>query len=127
MMNNTKESIHYADEMWISDLPHNFLQTIHHKIEEPCTLQMCLEEMLQKNNNSQLHEQFNPLSANSDQDQFSPNNIHTLSTDKLWELIKWSPKKKCLDLLSNSLDSFFKEMYGDQFGELVCGYWGLKG
>ena len=47
MMNNTKESIHYADEMWISDLPHNFLQTIHHKIEEPCTLQMCLEEMLQ--------------------------------------------------------------------------------
>ena len=33
-----------------------------------------------------------PLSSNSDQDQFSPNNIHTLSTDKLWELIKWSPK-----------------------------------
>ena len=26
---------------------------------------------------------FNPLSANSDQDQFSPNIIHTLSTDKL--------------------------------------------
>ena len=25
---------------------------------------------------------FNPVSANSDQDQFSPNNIHTLSTDK---------------------------------------------
>ena len=24
-----------------------------------------------------------PLSPNSDQDQFSPNNIHTLSTDKL--------------------------------------------
>ena len=20
-----------------------------------------------------------------------------------------------------------KEMYGDQFGEFVCGYWGLKG
>ena len=36
-------------------------------------------------------------------------------------------EKKCLDLLSNSLNSFFKEMYGDQFGELVCGYWGLKG
>ena len=27
---------------------------------------------------------FNPLSPNSDQDQFSPNNIHTLPTDKLW-------------------------------------------
>ena len=70
---------------------------------------------------------FNPLSPNSDQDQFSPNNIYTLSTDKLWELIKWSPKQKCLDLLTNSLNSFFKEMYGDQFGEFICGYWGLKG
>ena len=46
---------------------------------------------------------------------------------RLWELIKWSPKGKCLDLLSNSLNSFTKEMYGDQFGESVCGYWGLKG
>ena len=58
----------------------------------------------------------NPLSPNSDQDQFSPNNIHPLSTDKL---TKWSPKKKYLDLLSNSLNSFFQEMYGDQFGEIV--------
>ena len=60
---------------------------------------------------------FNPLhvSANNDQDQFSPNNIRTLSRDKLWKLIKWLPKRKCLDLLSNSLNSFFKEMYGDQF------------
>ena len=44
-----------------------------------------------------------------------------------WELIKWSPRGKCLDLLSNSHNLFFKEMYGDQFGEFVCGYWGLKG
>ena len=22
--------------------------------------------------------------------------------------------------------NFFKEMYGDQFGEFVCEYWGLK-
>ena len=84
------------------------------------------EEMIDFGHSWNL-EGLNPLSANSDQDQFSPNNIHTPSTDKLWELIKWSPKKKCLDLLSNSLNSFFKEMYGDQFGELVCGYWGLKG
>ena len=34
---------------------------------------------------------------------------------------------KCFDLLSNSLNSFFKEMFRDQFGEFVCGYWGLKG
>ena len=25
------------------------------------------------------------------------------------------------------IKSFFKEMYGDQFGEFVCGHWGLKG
>ena len=29
--------------------------------------------------------------------------------------------KKGLDLLLNSLNSFFKEIYGDQFGEFVCG------
>ena len=31
---------------------------------------------------------FNPVSPNSDKDQFSLNNIHTLSRDKLRELIK---------------------------------------
>ena len=30
-----------------------------------------------------LQHQLNPLSPNSDQDQISPNNIHTLSRDKL--------------------------------------------
>ena len=30
-----------------------------------------------------LDKAFNPSSPNSDQDQFSPNNIYTLSTDKL--------------------------------------------
>ena len=45
---------------------------------------------------------------------------------RLWELQKWSPKRNCLYLLSNSLTSFFKEMYGVQFGEFVRGYWGLK-
>ena len=29
-------------------------------------------------------------------------------------------KKKSFDLLSNSLNYIFKEMYRDQFGELVC-------
>ena len=36
-------------------------------------------------------------------------------------------KRKIFDLLSNSLNSFFTEMYGDQSGEFGCGYWGLKG
>ena len=59
------------------------------------------------------------------------NFLLTISIDcqeiRLWELIIWSPKRKCLDLLSNSLNLFFKEMYGDQFGEFARGYWGLKG
>ena len=43
----------------------------------------------------------------------------------LWELINWSPKRKCFDLSSNSLNSFFE--YRDQFRKFVRGYWGLKG
>ena len=35
--------------------------------------------------------------------------------------------RKYLDLLSNSPNTLFMEMYGDQFGEFVCGYWDLKG
>ena len=46
---------------------------------------------------------------------------------RLWELKKWSTMRTSLDLLSNSLNTFFMEMYRDQFGEFVCGYWGLKG
>ena len=38
----------------------------------------------------------NPFSPNSDQDPFSPNNIQILSTDKLWELLKWYPSKNAL-------------------------------
>ena len=45
----------------------------------------------------------------------------------MWELKEWSPKGKYFDLLSNSLNLLLKEMYGDQFGEFVYGYWGLKG
>ena len=52
----------------------------------------------------------NPLSPSSDQDQFSPNNIHTLSRYKLWELIKWSLKRNCLDLLSSSLNSILNSL-----------------
>ena len=29
--------------------------------------------------------------------------------------------------ISYSFNLFLKEMYGDQFGEFVCGYLGLKG
>ena len=36
----------------------------------------------------------NPLSANSDQQQFSPNNIHTLSRDKVMRINKMITKGK---------------------------------
>ena len=39
---------------------------------------------------------------------------------------KMTTTEKMLSSLSNSLNSFFKEKYRDQFGEFVCGYWGLK-
>ena len=45
----------------------------------------------------------------------------------LWELIKWSPDRKSFDLPTNSLNLFFKEMYGDKSGEFAFGYWGLEG
>ena len=64
---------------------------------------------------------FNPLSPNGDQRQFSPNNIHTSPREKVMRIKKMITKKKCLDLLSNS------PTHRNQFGEFVCGYWGLKG
>ena len=39
---------------------------------------------------------------------------------------KMNTNRKIFDLLPNTLNSFFKEMYGDQFGEFVCGYWDFK-
>ena len=39
---------------------------------------------------------------------------------------KMITQEKRFDLLSNSLNTFFKEIYRDQFGEFVCGYWGLN-
>ena len=65
-----------------------------------------------------------PLSLNSDQHQFSPNNINTLLTEKIMKINKMITEG---DLLSNSLNQFLKEMYGDQSAEFVYGYWGLKG
>ena len=40
----------------------------------------------------------------------------------LWELKKWSPDGKSVDQQTNSVNQFFKEMYGDQSGEFVFGY-----
>ena len=60
----------------------------------------------------------NPLSPDSDQHQFSPNNIHILLREMIMRVNKMIAK----DLLSNSLNYFFKEMYEGQYGEFICGY-----
>ena len=52
--------------------------------------------------------------------------VHYQEAERLKEYIKWSRKAKCSDLLSNSLNLFFKEMHGDQSGKLVFGYWSLN-
>ena len=38
----------------------------------------------------------NPLSTNSDQQQFSPNDVHTLSRDKVTRINKMMTKEKVL-------------------------------
>lgn len=58
-----------------------------------------------------------PLSPQSDQHWFSPNNINTSSRKTVRRILKKVTKGKKL----------FKEMYEDQFEEFLCGYWGLKG
>ena len=45
---------------------------------------------------------------------------------RLEELINLSPQEKRFDRLLNSLNLFSKEMYENQSGEFVCGYWGFK-
>ena len=71
---------------------------------------------------------FNPLSPNSDQHQnfFLTVSVHCQEI-RLWELTKWLPKRKCLDLWTNSLNSFFNEMYGDQVWKICLWILGLKG
>ena len=39
---------------------------------------------------------------------------------------KMITNEKCFVLLSNSFN-YFEEMYEGQYGEFICGYWGLKG
>ena len=57
---------------------------------------------------------FNPLSPQSDQSQFSPNKINILSRENVVRINK----------NNNNLNQFYKEMYGDQSGEFVFGYFG---
>ena len=47
---------------------------------------------------------FNPLSPNSDQHPFSPNNIHTLLREMVMRINVMNTCEKCFDLLSKSLN-----------------------
>ena len=85
---------------------------------QPKLQNMCTESLIRYK--LQL---LNPLSPDSDQHQFSPNNIHILPREMIMRVNKMIAK----DLLSNSLNYFFKEMYEGQYGEFICGYRGLKG
>ena len=53
---------------------------------------------------------------------FSTNNIETLKRHKATRNKQMNSKGKRFDLLSNSLNLLFKEIYRDQSGEFVCGY-----
>ena len=68
------------------------------------------------------------MSPKSDQSQFSPKKISMINIEKMfWEVVRWSPDGKSIDQQTiNSLNQFFREMYGDQSGEFILGYWGLK-
>ena len=68
----------------------------------------------------------NPLSPNVTNINF----LLTISIHRqeirLWELTKWSPKRKYLDLLSNSLNLFFKERPLWRIRMWILGLKGLK-
>ena len=59
----------------------------------------------------------------TDQHQFSPNKITIQSREEVVRFNKMITKGK----IPNSLNLFFFDMYRDQFGEIVSGYWHRKG
>ena len=54
-------------------------------------------------------ENIKPLSPDSDQHQYSPNNIHMLPREIVMRVNKMITKEKCLDLLPNSLNYFLRK------------------
>ena len=68
-----------------------------------------------------LNSIINPLSPNSDQHQFSPNNIHMLPREMVTRINQMITKKKMLWSFIKISQLISKEMYEYQSGELVCG------
>ena len=71
--------------------------------------------------------QFDPVSPKSDQHQFSPNNINTQSKEMVMRINKMITTGKMLWSFIKFSPLISKQMYEDQSGEFVFGYWGLKG
>ena len=69
----------------------------------------------------------NALSPKGDQHQFSPNNISRSSTVKVMRITKLITKGNMLWSNTKFSQLLFKELYGGQCGEFVCGSLGLKG
>ena len=72
---------------------------------------------------------FIPFSDKKEKHQFLPQHIHTLSSReekvRRIQLIKWPAKGNYFDVLK-ILSTIFREMGGNQPGQFVYGYWGLK-
>ena len=68
-----------------------------------------------------LNSIINPLSPNSDQHQFSPNNIHMLPREMVTRINQMITKKKKLGSFIKLSQLISKEMYEYQSGEFVCG------
>ena len=64
----------------------------------------------------------NPLSPNGDQHQFSSNNIHTLPKEMVMRVNKNNDHYR-----ENTLICYQTLPTEDQYGEFICGYWGLTG
>ena len=65
----------------------------------------------------------NPLSPNSDQDQFSPNNIHMLSREMVMRINQMITKEKMHDLLLNSLNLSLRKRMNISLKNLYVDIW----
>lgn len=55
-----------------------------------------------------------------------PEQYQNNKKEGLWELMKWSPRGKRFDFLTNSLNVLIKRNVCRSTGKFVCGYFGLK-
>ena len=64
-----------------------------------------------------------PFRSKSDQHQFSPNNISRSTRVKVMRITKLMTKGRILWSQTKFSQLFLKEMYGEQSGEFLCGFW----